>query len=163
MAERWLEELYGDAKPWQLKRAYYEVVLADMTDDVDCSFSTLTTRSKTISYLAERIGEDEADRLDTLALQSAEVIGYASGARWPCDMFTVLGHHLTEHILVVSHNNMNEGESRLLVTLDCAIIRINRTHEGVIVDISTPSTDELVNTFCATAEEMWSYGEEAND
>jgi hypothetical protein len=76
------------------------------------------------------------------------------------DKYTILSEHPTDHILVISHEHMGEGESRVLVTLDCAIIRINRTHEGVILDIHSPATDTLVYTFAATSEEMWALEEE---
>ena len=160
MAGEWLEELYGDMSQWELKREYYEVTLADLTDDVGCSPSTIVTRAKTMTYLAEKIGNGVADEIDKLVLSTAEIVGFASGQKWevlgtPHD---ILAEHITEHILSISHEHMGLDESRLLITLDCAIIRINRTYEGVIVDIHHPGTDELIHTFAATSEEMWEDG-----
>ena len=82
MAKQWLEELYKDAERWQLEGAYFDASLADLTNDVDCSPSTLKARTDQLLYLAEKIGEDRADELDELALEVAAVIGHSSGTQF---------------------------------------------------------------------------------
>jgi hypothetical protein len=82
MAKDWLEELYGDAEAWELERAYFEIALADLTDDIDCSMPTIMTRASSSIYLGEKIGEDRADEILDLAFSVAKIVGFASGLPW---------------------------------------------------------------------------------
>jgi hypothetical protein len=74
--------------------------------------------------------------------------------------FTILGQNLSDNVLVVSHE-MGDGGEYVLITLDCAIVRVKRDDEGVVVDLHEPVSDGLVASICETANDLWAYHKEA--
>lgn len=75
----WVVDLYKGQDIGKLSLAYLETAVADLTDDVDCSPSTLTSRSQMMTYLAAQIGESVTGKMDQVAVIAARETGYASG------------------------------------------------------------------------------------
>lgn len=78
----WVKTLFKNATQQERRRAYYAHCLTDLTDDVDCSGSTLRTRSVILNYLAEQLDEATVIHIEKIASKVAEIIGYASGQPW---------------------------------------------------------------------------------
>lgn len=78
----WVEELYDGWAVDELVDEYLKVLIADLSDDVDCSPSTTIGRAHRISYLADQLPEELADALERAALEIVKYIGYASGTPW---------------------------------------------------------------------------------
>ena len=78
----WVEELYEGWAVDEWPDEYLKILIAEMTDDVDCSSSTTVDRATRLSYLADQLTEEVVDALDKAALEIAKYIGYASGRPW---------------------------------------------------------------------------------
>lgn len=91
-----------------------------------------------------------------------------NGVIWQCDSsgweqrmrikstHNVLGQNLSAHILCVSHEFPRDGEY-VLVTLDCAIVRIKRDQEGVVVELHEPAADRSMGSLRLSEKALWSH------
>jgi len=78
----WVIRLYDNWGTDELVTEYLEVTIAEMSDDVDCSGSTMVNRVTRMGYLADQLSEELVDALNTVALEFVKYTGYASGRPW---------------------------------------------------------------------------------
>lgn len=81
----WVEELYAGWAVDEWPDEYLKIAIAEMSDDVDCSSSTIVDRATRLSYLADQLSEEVVDALDKAALEIVKYTGYASGTPWKED------------------------------------------------------------------------------
>jgi hypothetical protein len=63
-----------------LEQEYLELALAVLTDDIDCSISTIRSRNERLDEIEEMVGEDICSEWFNKAEEQAKERGYASGA-----------------------------------------------------------------------------------
>ena len=62
-----------------LEAEYIQIALAELTDDVDCSPSTLQTRDNRLNEITILVGTDISESWQNMAIEKAKVTGFASG------------------------------------------------------------------------------------
>lgn len=65
-----------------LEDEYITLALADLTDDVDCSLSTMQARSERLDEIEELVGSELCNEWSNKAEQQAKEVGYASGKKY---------------------------------------------------------------------------------
>jgi hypothetical protein len=65
-----------------IRDEYISLALADLTDDVDCSISTMQARNERLDDITSLVGEELANEWSNIAEMQAKEHGFASGKEY---------------------------------------------------------------------------------